>query len=67
MHPEHVLPHQLEGDLDDMFPKAEKLPETEELQEPEDGLETRGVAIGRGAAREDSDVHGVEASADVDV
>ncbi len=47
LHPTEVLPHCLEGDLDDLFPKATAAPELEERQEEKDPMEERGTEIGQ--------------------
>ena len=45
-HPEVCLPHQISGNLDDLFPRAEVVPELEEVREARDQLEERGKALG---------------------
>ena len=47
-HPEICLPHQIQGNLDDVFPQAEAQEELEEIAEASDPLEDRGLELGKG-------------------
>ena len=55
-HPEELLPHQIQGELDDLFPRAIAPPVLEERDEETDEMEVRGTAIGRGSEAK-SEVH----------
>ncbi len=46
LHPEDVLPHMIDGDLNELFPLAVAAPELEEMREEEDLLEERGRRLG---------------------
>ena len=46
LHDVRVLPHEVQGDLNEVFPKAHAAPALDELVEEEDPMELRGVGIG---------------------
>ena len=52
LHDERYLPHLIQGDLNELFPRALAAPELPEQEELPDALEKRGEALGRGDAAE---------------
>ena len=52
LHDERQLPHLVEGNLAELFPRAVAAPALLEQEELEDPLEARGAALGRGEAPE---------------
>ena len=54
LHDERVLPHQVLGDLEAMFPRAIAGEEEPEEPEAKDELEERGRALGRRDAKQPS-------------